>query len=158
MLPQNFHLMDYHLAIFITVMLARRLVWTIVSEVNTQTCTCQLIHLSTQMGIKLHWGQRWRRSISGSCELILSSVSSRCLRAAVGRCSATCFWSQLGSACSPCVAGCSAGRWSTSARTTLCLTCSSWDTREFLIPPQSSPSKSHVMHVHVVFWPCVKVF
>lgn len=34
--PQNFHLMDYHLAIFITVMLARRLVWTIVSEVNTQ--------------------------------------------------------------------------------------------------------------------------
>ncbi|KAA8595864.1 hypothetical protein FQN60_011155, partial [Etheostoma spectabile] len=32
----NFHLMDYHLAIFITVMLARRLVWTIVSEVNTE--------------------------------------------------------------------------------------------------------------------------
>uniref|UniRef100_A0AAV2LMQ1 Transmembrane protein 39A n=1 Tax=Knipowitschia caucasica TaxID=637954 RepID=A0AAV2LMQ1_KNICA len=30
----NFHLMDYHLAIFITVMLARRLVWTIVSEVS----------------------------------------------------------------------------------------------------------------------------
>ncbi|KAM6980021.1 transmembrane protein 39A [Aplochiton taeniatus] len=28
----NFHLMDYHLAIFITIMLARRLVWTIVSE------------------------------------------------------------------------------------------------------------------------------
>lgn len=27
--------MDYHLAIFITVMLARRLVWTIVSEVNS---------------------------------------------------------------------------------------------------------------------------
>lgn len=37
-LLQNFHLMDYHLAIFITVMLARRLVWTIVSEVNTQIC------------------------------------------------------------------------------------------------------------------------
>ncbi|KAG7234617.1 hypothetical protein INR49_004210 [Caranx melampygus] len=36
---QNFHLMDYHLAIFITVMLARRLVWTIVSEVNTHTHT-----------------------------------------------------------------------------------------------------------------------
>lgn len=36
MFEQNFHLMDYHLAIFITVMLARRLVWTIVSEVNTQ--------------------------------------------------------------------------------------------------------------------------
>ncbi|KAI3376949.1 hypothetical protein L3Q82_000188 [Scortum barcoo] len=32
--PKNFHLMDYHLAIFITVMLARRLVWTIVSEVS----------------------------------------------------------------------------------------------------------------------------
>ena len=31
---QNFHLMDYHLATFITVMLARRLVWTIVSEVG----------------------------------------------------------------------------------------------------------------------------
>lgn len=31
---QNFHLMDYHLAIFITVMLARRLVWTVVSEVS----------------------------------------------------------------------------------------------------------------------------
>lgn len=31
---QNFHLMDYHLAIFITVMLARRLVWTIISEVG----------------------------------------------------------------------------------------------------------------------------
>uniref|UniRef100_A0A8C6TBH6 Transmembrane protein 39A n=1 Tax=Neogobius melanostomus TaxID=47308 RepID=A0A8C6TBH6_9GOBI len=30
----NFHLMDYHVAIFITVMLARRLVWTIVSEVS----------------------------------------------------------------------------------------------------------------------------
>lgn len=35
---QNFHLMDYHLATFITVMLARRLVWAIVSEVNTQHC------------------------------------------------------------------------------------------------------------------------
>lgn len=30
---KNFHLMDYHLAVFITVMLARRLVWTIISEV-----------------------------------------------------------------------------------------------------------------------------
>lgn len=38
LLLQNFHLMDYHLVTFITVMLARRLVWTIVSEVNTQTC------------------------------------------------------------------------------------------------------------------------
>ncbi|XP_072556783.1 transmembrane protein 39A-like isoform X2 [Paramormyrops kingsleyae] len=28
----NFHLIDYHLVIFITVMLARRLVWTIISE------------------------------------------------------------------------------------------------------------------------------
>lgn len=42
---QNFHLMDYHLAIFITVMLARRLVWTIVSEVNT--LYPQLTHFST---------------------------------------------------------------------------------------------------------------
>ena len=33
---QNFHLMDYHLATFITVMLARRLVWTIVSEVGVE--------------------------------------------------------------------------------------------------------------------------
>ncbi|XP_058886517.1 transmembrane protein 39A isoform X2 [Acipenser ruthenus] len=32
----NFHLIDYHLATFITVMLARRLVWTIISEA-TQT-------------------------------------------------------------------------------------------------------------------------
>lgn len=39
---QNFHLMDYHLAIFITVMLARRLVWTIVSEVNTLTTSVAL--------------------------------------------------------------------------------------------------------------------
>ncbi|KAI7811444.1 transmembrane protein 39A [Triplophysa rosa] len=30
----NFHLVDYHLAIFITVMLARRLVWTVVSEAS----------------------------------------------------------------------------------------------------------------------------
>ncbi|XP_073698484.1 transmembrane protein 39A [Garra rufa] len=30
----NFHLMDYHLAVFITVMLARRLVWTIISEAS----------------------------------------------------------------------------------------------------------------------------
>ncbi|KAK9980397.1 hypothetical protein ABG768_000008 [Culter alburnus] len=30
----NYHLMDYHLAVFITVMLARRLVWTIISEAS----------------------------------------------------------------------------------------------------------------------------
>ncbi|KAG7467024.1 hypothetical protein MATL_G00149090 [Megalops atlanticus] len=30
----NFHLMDFHLIIFITVMLARRLVWTIISEAS----------------------------------------------------------------------------------------------------------------------------
>lgn len=30
---KNYHLMDCHLAVFITVMLARRLVWTIISEV-----------------------------------------------------------------------------------------------------------------------------
>lgn len=33
-LLQNFHLIDYHLAAFITVMLARRLVWAIISEVT----------------------------------------------------------------------------------------------------------------------------
>ncbi|KAK6325696.1 hypothetical protein J4Q44_G00050380 [Coregonus suidteri] len=38
----NFHLMDYHLAVFITVMLARRLVWTIVSEAS-QTSPCSLV-------------------------------------------------------------------------------------------------------------------
>ncbi|XP_028811084.1 transmembrane protein 39A [Denticeps clupeoides] len=38
----NFYLMDYHLAIFITVMLARRLVWTIVSEAS-QTSPCSLL-------------------------------------------------------------------------------------------------------------------
>lgn len=33
-LLQNFHLIDYHLAAFITVMLARRLVWALISEVT----------------------------------------------------------------------------------------------------------------------------
>ncbi|XP_063067663.1 transmembrane protein 39A [Engraulis encrasicolus] len=37
----NFHLMDYHLAVFITVMLARRLVWTIISEAS-QSSPCSL--------------------------------------------------------------------------------------------------------------------
>ncbi|XP_076838721.1 transmembrane protein 39A isoform X1 [Brachyhypopomus gauderio] len=37
----NFYLIDYHLAIFITVMLARRLVWTIVSEASqTSPSSC----------------------------------------------------------------------------------------------------------------------
>lgn len=57
LLSQNFHLMDYHLAIFITVMLARRLVWTIVSEVNTQTCVYTIsLHILvciTSVGSKL---------------------------------------------------------------------------------------------------------
>ncbi|KAK1170004.1 transmembrane protein 39A isoform X1 [Acipenser oxyrinchus oxyrinchus] len=38
----NFHLIDYHLATFITVMLARRLVWTIISEA-TQTGPTSMI-------------------------------------------------------------------------------------------------------------------
>ncbi|XP_062303099.1 transmembrane protein 39A isoform X1 [Osmerus eperlanus] len=38
----NFHRMDCHLAVFITVMLARRLVWTIVSEAS-QTSPCSLV-------------------------------------------------------------------------------------------------------------------
>ncbi|XP_053722227.1 transmembrane protein 39A isoform X1 [Synchiropus splendidus] len=33
----NFHLMDYHLATFITVMLARRFVWTVASEVSQKS-------------------------------------------------------------------------------------------------------------------------
>lgn len=46
--------MDYHLAIFITVMLARRLVWTIVSEVNTQT----FIHPPNQLQSTYHCGNQ----------------------------------------------------------------------------------------------------
>ncbi|XP_062384012.1 transmembrane protein 39A [Sardina pilchardus] len=38
----NFHLMDYHLAVFITVMLARRLVWTIILEAS-QSSPCSLV-------------------------------------------------------------------------------------------------------------------
>uniref|UniRef100_A0A672KQ79 Transmembrane protein 39A-like n=1 Tax=Sinocyclocheilus grahami TaxID=75366 RepID=A0A672KQ79_SINGR len=38
----NFHLMDYHLAVFITVMLARRLVWTIISEASL-ACPSSLV-------------------------------------------------------------------------------------------------------------------
>lgn len=69
--------MDYHLAIFITVMLARRLVWTIVSEVSSQTAD---LHTSLRC-----------TSPSGSCEFMLLSVSSRCLRAAADLCSAMWF-------------------------------------------------------------------
>lgn len=58
------------------------------------------------------------------------SLLCRCLRAVGDHCSATWYWSQPGSVCWPCAAGCSAGRWSTCARTTLCWTFSSWDTRE----------------------------
>ncbi|XP_077570173.1 transmembrane protein 39A [Stigmatopora nigra] len=41
----SFHLMDYHLAIFITVMLARRLVWTLVSELSHSTPVSQVCYL-----------------------------------------------------------------------------------------------------------------
>ncbi|XP_034267064.1 transmembrane protein 39A isoform X1 [Pantherophis guttatus] len=39
----NFHLIDYHLAAFITVMLARRLVWALISEAS-QMGTSSMIH------------------------------------------------------------------------------------------------------------------
>uniref|UniRef100_A0A6B2FGG7 Transmembrane protein 39A n=1 Tax=Bothriechis nubestris TaxID=1766655 RepID=A0A6B2FGG7_9SAUR len=39
----NFHLIDYHLAAFITVMLARRLVWALISEAS-QVGTSSMIH------------------------------------------------------------------------------------------------------------------
>ncbi|XP_064817991.1 transmembrane protein 39A-like [Oncorhynchus masou masou] len=48
----NFHLMDYHLAIFITVMLARRLVWTIVSEAS-QTSPCSLVRYVVLIAARL---------------------------------------------------------------------------------------------------------
>ncbi|XP_055500240.1 transmembrane protein 39A [Leucoraja erinacea] len=35
----NFHLIDYHLAAFITIMLARRLVWTLISEASQTSAT-----------------------------------------------------------------------------------------------------------------------
>ncbi|XP_018603549.1 transmembrane protein 39A isoform X1 [Scleropages formosus] len=41
----NFHLIDYHLVIFITVMLARRLVWTIISEASQQSSSSALRYL-----------------------------------------------------------------------------------------------------------------
>ncbi|XP_010884791.1 transmembrane protein 39A [Esox lucius] len=48
----NFHLMDYHLAIFITVMLARRLVWTIVSEAS-QTSPGSLVRYVVLIAARL---------------------------------------------------------------------------------------------------------
>ncbi|XP_078416068.1 transmembrane protein 39A isoform X1 [Cetorhinus maximus] len=39
---KSFHLIDYHLAAFITIMLARRLVWTLVSEAS-QTSTTSIV-------------------------------------------------------------------------------------------------------------------
>lgn len=63
--------MDYHLAIFITVMLARRLVWTIVSEVSTQICiNNQPTRCSTQSP---HWGRCWCNILFVTSELILLS-------------------------------------------------------------------------------------
>uniref|UniRef100_A0ACB8ETR5 Transmembrane protein 39A n=1 Tax=Sphaerodactylus townsendi TaxID=933632 RepID=A0ACB8ETR5_9SAUR len=40
----NFHLIDYHLAAFITVMLARRLVWALISEASSQAGATSVIH------------------------------------------------------------------------------------------------------------------
>ncbi|XP_030635766.1 transmembrane protein 39A [Chanos chanos] len=48
----NFHLMDYHLAIFITVMLARRLVWTIISEAS-QASPSSLVHYVVLIAARL---------------------------------------------------------------------------------------------------------
>ncbi|KAJ8003705.1 hypothetical protein DPEC_G00151090 [Dallia pectoralis] len=48
----NFHLMDYHVAIFITVMLARRLVWTIVSEAS-QTCPGSMVRYVVLIAARL---------------------------------------------------------------------------------------------------------
>lgn len=81
--------MDYHLAIFITVMLARRLVWTIVSEVNTDS-----ISVSSQQA---HCRDLIPHDVSVAAVLSLitaccsASVSPRCLSAAGGLCCATCF-------------------------------------------------------------------
>lgn len=84
---QNFHLMDYHLAIFITVMLARRLVWTIVSEVNADSISVSSQHCRDLIPHDV--------SVASMLSLIAAccsaSVSPRCLSAAGGLCCATCF-------------------------------------------------------------------
>lgn len=49
-LLQNFHLIDYHLAAFITVMLARRLVWAIISEVTFPLFPLLPVELAVEHG------------------------------------------------------------------------------------------------------------
>lgn len=56
-LLQNFHLIDYHLAAFITVMLARRLVWAIISEVTFPLFALLAVELAAE------YGHPWPREI-----------------------------------------------------------------------------------------------
>uniref|UniRef100_A0A8D0HM70 Transmembrane protein 39A n=1 Tax=Sphenodon punctatus TaxID=8508 RepID=A0A8D0HM70_SPHPU len=48
----NFHLIDYHLAMFITVMLARRLVWALISEAS-QVGATSVIHYMALIMVRL---------------------------------------------------------------------------------------------------------
>ncbi|CAI9582211.1 unnamed protein product [Staurois parvus] len=48
----NFHLIDYHLAAFITVMLARRLVWALISEAS-QVGSSSMVHYSALITARL---------------------------------------------------------------------------------------------------------
>ncbi|XP_040195027.1 transmembrane protein 39A isoform X2 [Rana temporaria] len=48
----NFHLIDYHLAAFITVMLARRLVWALISEAS-QVGSTSMVHYSALITARL---------------------------------------------------------------------------------------------------------
>ncbi|XP_056120796.1 transmembrane protein 39A [Rhinichthys klamathensis goyatoka] len=48
----NYHLMDSHLAVFITVMLARRLVWTVVSEACV-ACPASLLRYTVLLAVRL---------------------------------------------------------------------------------------------------------
>nr|XP_033799050.1 transmembrane protein 39A isoform X4 [Geotrypetes seraphini] len=48
----NFHLIDYHLAAFITVMLARRLVWALISEAS-QVGTTSMVHYTALITARL---------------------------------------------------------------------------------------------------------
>ncbi|KAE8621236.1 hypothetical protein XENTR_v10004735 [Xenopus tropicalis] len=48
----NFHLIDYHLAAFITVMLARRLVWALISEAS-QVGTSSMVHYAALITARL---------------------------------------------------------------------------------------------------------
>lgn len=48
----NFHLLDYHLAVFISVMLARRLVWTVISEASLASPS-SLVRYVTLIAVRL---------------------------------------------------------------------------------------------------------